>query len=299
MTLLKDENSLSRPTAAALGIFDGVHKGHRCVLDKALSFKNKGLVPVVFTFDVESITRKHGREYKYIYGEGQKCRILEDMGFEFVYSPEMQNLCDMNGEEFVRKILLEKLCVKVVVCGENFRFGKNAAWGAKELLEFGKRFGFEVLTESLAEEHGKICSSELVKSCLNDGNLEKLSEFGMEKYFILKPVITGNRIGRTINFPTINQAFGEHQLVPKKGVYATVTYIDGKTYRSITNIGVKPTVEKNAKPLAETHILDFSGDLYGRTIKVEFEGFIRGERKFSSLEELKKQINSDIDFVRG
>ena len=108
----------------------------------------------------------------------------------------------------------------------------------------------------------------------------------------------GNRIGRTLDFPTINQQFGEKQLVPKRGVYSTVTLIDNKTYRSITNIGVKPTVEKDIKPLAETHILDFSGNLYGKEIEVRFNKFIRDEKKFSSLDELKIQIKKDIEYVR-
>ena len=267
------ENSIAEPTAVALGIFDGVHAGHKLIIRKAVKCSEKGLVPAVFTFDVDSISQKHGKEYEYIFSENYKHKILENMGVKYTYSPKMTDICKMNGEEFAYRILYRKMNAKTVVCGENFRFGKNAGWSALELRKY-------------------------FITMLKEGKVDKLYTLGMGMYAVCSEVVGGNRIGRTLDFPTINQQFGEKQLVPKRGVYSTVTLIDNKTYNSITNIGVKPTVEKDIKPLAETHILDFSGNLYGKEIEVRFNKFIRDEKKFSSLDELKIQIKKDIEYVR-
>lgn len=292
------EKSIGEPTAAALGIFDGVHSGHKLIIRKAVGCSENGLAPAVFTFNVESIAQKHGKEYEYIFSESYKHKILENMGVKYIYSPEMAEMCHMNGEEFARRILAEKMNAKTVVCGKNFRFGKNAAWGVTDLCKFGKKYGFEVIAENLSGENGSAYSSEYYRTMLREGQVHKLYTLGMGKYAVYSKVVNGNRIGRTLDFPTINQQFGEKQLVPKRGVYSTVTLIGNKTYDSITNIGVKPTVERDIKPLAETHILDFSGDLYGKEIEVRFNKFIRDEKKFSSLDELKIQIKKDIEYVR-
>lgn len=292
------ENSIAEPTAVALGIFDGVHAGHKLIIRKAVKCSEKGLVPAVFTFDVDSISQKHGKEYEYIFSENYKHKILENMGVKYTYSPKMTDICKMNGEEFAYRILCRKMNAKTVVCGENFRFGKNAAWGVTELMKFGEKYGFEVIAESLTGENGTAYSSEYFRTTLKEGKVDKLYSLGMGMYAVCSEVVGGNRIGRTLDFPTINQQFGEKQLVPKRGVYSTVTLIGNKTYNSITNIGVKPTVEKDIKPLAETHILDFSGNLYGKEIEVRFNKFIRDEKKFSSLDELKIQIKKDIEYVR-
>lgn len=297
MTVI-NQNIIHEPSAVALGIFDGVHAGHKLIISKAVQCSEKGLVPAVFTFNVETIVQKHGKDYKYIFSENYKHKILENMGVKYTYSPAMQEICQMNGEEFVYRILCKKMNAKTVICGENFRFGKNAAWGVKELTEFGKIYGFEVIAEKLSGENGTAYSSEYFRRLLQEGKVDKLNTLGMGSYAVCSEVINGNHIGRTLDFPTVNQQFGEKQLVPKRGVYSTVTLIGNKVYNSITNIGVKPTVEKNIKPLAETHILDFSGDLYGKEIEVRFNKYIRNEKKFSSLDELKIQIKKDIECVR-
>lgn len=298
MTVITHSGMIPEPSAVALGIFDGIHAGHKLIIKKAVKCSENRLVPAVFTFDVESITQKHGKEYEYIFSENYKHKILENMGINYVYSPDMKEICQMTGEEFVSLILCKKMNAKTVVCGENFRFGKNAAWGAAELLKFGEKYGFNVIAENLMGENGTAYSSEYCRAMLKEGKVDKLYTLGMEMYAVCSEVVSGNRIGRTLDFPTINQQFGKKQLVPKRGVYSTVTLIDNKAYNSITNIGVKPTVEKNIRPLAETHILDFSGDLYGKVIEVRFNGFIRDEKKFSSLDELKIQIKKDIEYVR-
>ncbi len=284
--------------AAALGIFDGVHAGHREIISAAVRLKEKCLVPAVFTLDTQSVKRKHGKPFEYIYTNRQKLKLLGELGIEYAYSPSFDSIRDMDGEEFAAEILAKRLKAGAAICGENFRFGKNASCGAEELVSFGKKYGFEVKVISLKKYNGKVFSSELFRSMLREGRVLELLGMGLAPYFIDAEVIEGNRIGRTLNFPTINQRFESGQLVPRKGVYHSHVNINGICCEAITNVGVKPTVEKDIAPLAETHILDYSGDLYGESVRVALRCFIRDEQKFASVEELKRQVDADIEYVR-
>ncbi|MBQ3566327.1 MAG: bifunctional riboflavin kinase/FAD synthetase [Oscillospiraceae bacterium] len=290
--------TIKEKTAVALGIFDGVHLGHRLILDTAKTFSEKGMKFAVFTFKTASVEIKHGKPYEYLYTENQKNHILENLGAEYICSPDISAIKNMSGEQFAKEILAEKMNAGAVVCGENFRFGKDASCGAEDIVAFGKKYGFEVIVCKTLEKNGEKISSGKIKDYLKNGELSKANELLGERYFILGEVVTGNRLGRTISFPTINQLFEEKQVVPKKGAYASSTEIYEKEYCAITNIGVKPTVESNIKPLAETHIIDFGSDIYGKTIKTEFIEFLREEKKFPSLEHLKEQILSDLNTAK-
>lgn len=288
MTTIKLNDRIPQKTAIALGIFDGVHCGHCLIINKACNY---GLAPAVFTFRSESVKFKHGKPFEYIYTNNQKLHHFEKMGVEYVFSPDFDDIKNMTGEEFARDILVKCMNAGVVVCGDNFRFGKNASCGIEELEIFGLKYGFSVEVVKLRKND---FSSEKFRIMLKNGELSKEN-----LYIFYGKVVHGNQIGRTINFPTINQGYSNGQLVPKYGVYFTKTIIDGISYNSITNVGVKPTIVGERLPLAETHILDFSGDLYGRDIEVEFCKFIRLEMKFSSVDALKNQISRDIAEVRS
>lgn len=288
MTVITLNNRIPEKTAVALGIFDGVHCGHRLIISHACDY---GYFPAVFTFRTESVKVKHGKPFEYICTNDQKLHNFAKMGVEYVLSPDFDDIRNMTGEEFIKNILVGCMNVGAVVCGDNFRFGKDASCGVEELEFFGEKYGFLVEVTKLKEND---FSSEKFRTMLRNGELSKENP-----YILYGEVVHGNQIGRTINFPTLNQNYATGQLVPKYGVYFTRTEIDGIMYNSITNVGVKPTIAGERLPLAETHILDFSGDLYGRNIEVEFCKFIRPEMKFSSVEELKKQISRDIAEVRS
>lgn len=286
---------MSIKTAVALGLFDGIHTGHRLILSKALAYPE--YKPAVFTFNTESVKFKHGKDFEYIYPNSRKLDIIRSMGIDYIESPDFGELRNMDGEEFVRKILIEKMNAGIVVCGENFRFGKDASYNADNLYNLGKKYNFKTEIIKLAEKSGNApISSAFIRKLLKQGDISSLSELGFN-YAIKNTVVQGNKIGRTIDFPTINQHFGECQLVPRKGVYETTSIINNLPYKSITNIGVKPTVENNINPLAETHIINYSGDLYGKNIEVIFRRFIRDEKKFQSVEKLREQISIDINSV--
>lgn len=290
--------TIKEKTAVALGIFDGVHLGHRLILNTAKSFSEKEMKFAVFTFKTASVETKHGMLYEYLYTENQKNDIMEKLGADYIYSPDISSIKNMSGEQFAKEILAGKMNAGAVVCGENFRFGKDASCGAEDIEKFGKKYGFDVTVCKTLEKNGEKISSGKIRDYLRNGELSKANELLGEEYFVLGEVVTGNRLGRTISFPTLNQLFEERQVVPKKGAYATSTEIYGKKYCAVTNIGVKPTVESNIKPLAETHVLDFSGDIYGKTVKTEFIGFLREEKKFPSLEHLKEQIQNDLNTAK-
>ncbi len=283
------------PTAVALGLFDGVHLGHRKVLDLVRAQSENGLKPTVFTFATESVGIKHDALLNYLYPTAQKCGILHALGMERVFHPPFAEICSLSGEAFVQTILLDRFSAAYVCCGRDFRFGKDAAWNVQDLQGFGAQYGFAVdIAEDVLFE-GSPVSSSCIRRCLLEGDIARANALLGAPYTIEQEVVHGAQLGRTIGFPTINQVFAEGQLVPKFGVYASETTVDGVKYPSLTNIGMKPTVKYDGLPLAETYVVDFAGDLYGKTLQVELCQFLRGERKFASVAELTAQMHRDLE----
>ena len=265
------------------------------MIDAALAQRENGLTATVFTFEPECVLRKSGGSSGYIYTRTEKEILLrEQIGVGDIVSPPFEQLCSLSGEKFTRGVLSGQLNAAYVCCGDDFRFGRNAACGARELTDYGRRYGFAVEVVSPVEYGGSAVSSSRIRELLQSGDITAANELLGSAYFINATVTDGNHIGRTIDFPTINQEFAEGQLVPRYGVYSTHANVGGRVLPSVTNVGVKPTVGGVDRPLAETHIIGYSGDLYGKNVDVCFSGFIRPERKFGSLDELKAQIAADI-----
>lgn len=281
-----------RKKSVALGIFDGVHLGHRAVMKMT---ENSG-VPAVFTFNNTSLHAKQGRSIEYIYTDEQKAALIRSLGIRKIFSRNFSDIRDMSGSEFAKNIIVRKLGADSVACGRDFRFGRNASCGINELVVLGREYGFEVRVAEDVLCNGSPVSSGRIRSLLSQGDVTAAAELLGRSYMISGRIVHGRQIGRTLDFPTVNQLFSEGQLVPRFGVYASSVIIDRRHYESVTNIGVKPTIEGERSPLAETHIIGFSGDLYGRELDVELRGFIRPEVKFNSLDELKEQISQDISY---
>lgn len=286
-------------TAVALGLFDGVHLGHRAVLDAVCAQRANGLTPSVFTFEPESVLRKSSGSAGFIYGMAEKSEILRGCGIENICVPHFDDVCGLSGEEFVKNILRSEMNAAFVSCGRDFRFGFKASCGVDELRKFGKIYGFEVDTVDDVMRGGEKVSSSIIRRLISEGDIKKADRFLAQPYMILREVVHGAALGHTIGFPTINQLFSKGQLVPKFGVYASMTKTDGGWKRSMTNIGIKPTVNYSGTPLAETFITDFSGDVYGRALQVVLTDFIRPEMKFPSVDALKKQISADITAIKS
>ena len=285
-------------TYAALGLFDGVHLGHRAVLGRACERHREGLVPVAFTFPPETAAGKSGGEAGYIYGEKLKHRLMKECGIVDIICPPFDEVRGLTGEEFARDILAGRMNAVSVCCGSDFRFGRGASCGTDELKKFGERFGFRVNIVPDVGLGGETVSSSRIRELLTQGDIVRANELLGEPYTICAPVAHGSEIGRTIGYPTANQLFEVGQLVPRAGAYVSETLVDGTWRRSMTNIGVKPTVGYDGRPLAETYITDFSGDIYGSELNVRLLEFIRPEERFGSVEELREQIAADIEKCR-
>ena len=283
----------SQPTAVALGVFDGVHLGHRAVLHTALQLCRDGEnIPCVFTFRKEEIISKKGA--KYLYPFDMRCDMMSECGIRRFYCPSFAEMQAMSGRDFAKDILHEGMNAAHICCGKNFRFGASASCDAHDLEQLGTEFGFQVHIVDDVQRDGMTVSSTEIRKLLSNGEIEKANQFLGEPYRIYQEVSHGAQLGRTIGFPTINQLFREGQLVPRFGVYASETSVNGRWYPSLTNIGMKPTVNYAGLPLAETYIREFSGDLYGKPLTVRLLRFIRPEMKFSSVEELHKQMTKDL-----
>ncbi len=280
-------------TAVALGYFDGLHLGHIGVITAALNQHH--LKPAVFTFNCDTTLPKFHNPEDIISFEN-KCELMRRVGVEYLYAPDFAEVCGYPAEEFISEILVKKLNAGFACCGRNFRFGKGGSGTPEILKELGKRYGIEVEIVPDVCHNGELISSTHIRELIREGDIEQANTLlGYDLWYRL-PVIHGNHIGKTLDFPTINQIIPETNIIPRYGAYKSFVDIDGRHYRGITNIGVKPTVTERhdgSGAVMETHIIGFDGDLYGQNISVSLVSFIRPEQKFSTLDELKKQLSLD------
>ncbi len=285
-------------TAVALGLFDGVHLGHRAVIGAAVAQKKNGLVPAVFTFSTHNSAPCSKGKLLYICTDSDRLSLFEALGVEIVFMPEFEEIKAQTASEFVEDTLAGRFKAGFVSCGFNFHFGAYGVGNTEMLLRqcAARKIGVNV-SDPLCADGGTISSTRIRKLILS-GDMETASDLLSENYFISGIVVRGEMLGRKLGFPTANQEIAPDRVVPKHGVYLTVTEIDGISYPSITNVGVKPTIAGVRRPLAETHILDFNSDLYGRKIKVLFLRFMREEKKFADLSALKAQIDSDKESAK-
>ena len=280
--------TISRPTAVALGRFDGVHTAHRKVICAAA--KEKGLSPTVFTFCDNPGKTSHAL----LSTEEEKQALISACGIEILVNATFASVKDMSAEEFVRDVLCKNLGAKSIFCGYNYRFGKGAQADVETLRKLCATHGISVTCTDEFITKGMSVSSTTIRNLLSEGNVKSASELLGRNYTLSGEVIHGNALGRTIQIPTLNIEPRKEKQLPLFGVYATRTAIDGKTYKSITNIGIKPTVGSDT-PTVETYLLEAQGDFYCKSAKVELVEFLRKEQKFSSLEELKSAIAKDIE----
>lgn len=291
---------LQPASAVALGLFDGVHIGHRAVLAAAVACQADGLTPAAFTMQTTSVRIKRGEPLRYLYPDDTKQQLLTAAGIQTVVSPPFPEIAAMDGETFCRVYLHNQMHAKKLFCGRDFRFGNRAAWGVADLAAFGETFGFTVELIDAVEQDGAVISSSRIRQLLLDGKIQQANRLLGAPYQISGIIQHGAALGRTIQFPTINLSLAPEQLVPLYGVYRAKVYLkDGSVWNGVTNIGTKPTVSNACIPVAETHLLGFQGDLYGQFCRIELLDFLRKEQKFSGLDELKAAIADNIRTVQA
>ena len=290
----------NEPTVVTLGKFDGIHRGHQKLLDAVhKEAKSRGLQTALFTFDISPQTMIGISKYRVIMTNDEKRDLAQSFDIEIMIEcPFTEELRNMEAEDFVEKILVGRLNAKAIVIGDDFGFGKGRKGTPEFLRDRAGKYGFTVDVIEKEKDGDRDISSTYVREELVLGHIEKANELLGYEFFVKGEVVHGMHIGTGLGFPTINMIPDKEKILPPNGVYATVTDIDGESYRSITNIGTKPTVEgKNLG--VETFIYDFEGSLYGKKAYVKLLRFIRPEKKFSSVEELKKQVDRDIEAGRN
>lgn len=286
------------PTAVALGNFDGIHLGHRQVIAPVLDNDGQSRATVV-TFSPHPKEFFSGEPRSLLTPQEEKVLYLEEIGVEqLVLLPFNRELASLTPQQFVEEILVNQLQARQVSVGADFCFGYKRTGNAEVLKEIAATFGIGVTIVPLLKFHGTRISSSAIREALLSGHLDTANRMLGRSYRLIGQVVAGQQIGRTIGFPTANLQLLEDKLVPCRGVYGVrVSGVGTEPILGVMNIGNRPTVNGLSQTI-EVHLFDWSGDLYGRTLSVELQEFIRPEQKFASLDDLKAQIHADCETAR-
>jgi len=297
----KDRPRDDRPTVVTVGMFDGVHRGHRMLFERCFEeAKRLQSRSAVVTFDPHPLEVLAPDKAPCILTTlEQRLGLFEDAGFDVaLVLPFNKALAQLSPFEFAREALVEELHVRKVLVGEDFRFGHDRAGNVATLGEIGAQEGFEAEAVGLlGGDEGKISSSD-VRLLLREGLVEAASSLLGRGYRLAGEVVAGDKRGRTLGFPTANIKPSPHACLPALGVYAGWWCWDGKRLPAAINVGVRPTFKQDDPPLTEVYVLDFEGDLYGAHGEVEFTARLRPELKFESVDALIEQMNEDVARTR-
>jgi riboflavin kinase/FMN adenylyltransferase len=278
-----------KSTCVAFGSFDGVHIGHQAVINKLLDISKQGLTPVILSFEYDETLLN---EKKILSTWAEKQYLLSENGPEVMisYKIDQQNK-DTSPERFIKDILVDKLGAKVIVAGTDH-------CNIIALRECAAKYGYTLVECETILADGEPVTSERIAKELAEGTLQKANQLLGHPYLIMGQVMHGKALGRTVGMPTANLGFSEYKQLPAYGVYGALTKIDGKNVKGLTNIGKRPSVDNYNYVTIETFLLDYSGDLYDRTIAFEIHRYIRGVIKFNNLDEVRAQVNLDIESIK-
>lgn len=296
-----DEIRDIEPCCVALGNFDGVHAGHQALILRAVEkAKERNLKSGVFSFSTHPKNLFAGKNVvKNIIYQEEKAALIEKLGVDYLFNvPFTRMVAQMEPVEFIDDLLVDRMQMKEAFCGFNYRFGYKAAGNPEILRQEGLRKGFHVNEIPPVTIDGDVVSSTLIRGLIKAGEVEECEKYLGRRYSIGGEVVVGNKLGRTIGFPTSNITIDETMVTPPNGVYITYCIYNGHKYPSVTNVGVKPTIGSFKKNM-ETHIFDFNKELYGKHIRVEFLKMTRDEVKFSGVEELAAQIVQDCETAKA
>jgi len=287
--------NILRPTVLTLGVFDGLHLGHQRIMQKVVErAKAVGAHATAITFDPHPRAVLHPESAPPLLQTlDQRLANFEVLGVEqAIVIPFDRDFAAQSAEDFISEIIRDRLHAKEVYLGKGFAFGRARAGKIELLRKISSELGFVADEVDEVRLRGQRISSSRIRELLATGNVNLVRRMLGRPYGVEGVIIRGDRRGHTIGFPTAN-LHPHNRVIPKFGVYATATLIDGTWRRSITNIGVRPTFGADAEPSIESYIFDFDGDLYGDVLRVRFLHRIRDERKFSGIDELKAQIERD------
>lgn len=293
--------NILRPTLLTLGVFDGLHLGHQRIMQTVVARANEvGATATAITFDPHPRAVLHPESAPPLLQTlDQRLANLEVLGIEQTIVVKFdREFASQPAEDFLRNIVHDRLHAREVYLGQGFAFGRDRDGDIGLLGKMGRELGFVADEVEEVQIRGQRISSSRIRNLLDDGRVNLARRMLGRPYGVEGVIIRGNRRGHTIGFPTANLK-PHNRVIPRYGVYATATLVDGVWRKSITNIGVRPTFENTQEPSIETYIFDFDGDLYGDSIRVRFLHRIRDERKFSGIEELKAQIERDTAIAKN
>ncbi|MGC4020207.1 MAG: bifunctional riboflavin kinase/FAD synthetase [Muricomes sp.] len=278
-------------TAVTLGKFDALHRGHQKLIHRIQAYaQNKDVKSVVFAFDINKevlLTNQERRKH------------LENQVDCLIQCPFTEEIREMEAETFIEKILVEKLHASYIAVGTDFHFGHNKRGDVEMLAKYAGEYDYELEIVGKERLDDKEISSTHVRTALAEGDVELANLLLGYPYHISGIVEHGQRLGRTLGFPTMNVVPPKRKIVPRFGVYACKVWVDKTVFTGIGNIGMRPTVTDEKRILLEVFVFDYDGDAYGKDITVEFCAFERPEEKYDTIEELKRQVDLDIAFGRA
>ena len=301
MIVLNKDSILDKSISSyvALGSFDGIHKGHLTLINKVVDLaKRDGNSSVIYTFEnhPRSVLNKNNSP-KMLTDNKSKLMLFHDYGLDIVYFEKFdKDFMKLSPEEFI-KYICDKFKIKGIVVGFNYRFGYKNMGDVELLNNLAEKYNFKLYVLPPYKCGETVVSSTKIREAISNGKVEKAKKMLNRAYSLKGKVVYGKQLGRTMGFPTANLEFEKNILLPKEGVYYTVVMVNNNIYKGITSIGNNPTFSAD-KITVETYILDFESDIYGINIEVFFEKRIRGMIKFSSMKELKEQLEKDKNFAR-
>lgn len=296
--IIDPKQPLDFQTSAGIGNFDGLHLGHKKIIDvvKRRSEENSTRSCVI-TFDPHPQKVLGRKEVSLIFPLERRFKMLESTGIDAVICLNFtRKLSKVSAEDFVKDILLERLRIKDIVVGPGFSFGHKRKGNVDLLRSVGETHGFNTVVAEAARVDDRVVSSSAIRNLVRDGEISESNRFFGYDYYIEGVVVEGEKRGRKLGFPTVNLDT-EWEILPRPGVYATYVKLSDGFHGSITNIGIRPTFEES-KLTVETHIFDFNDDLYGKEVRINFVERLRDEKRFESVDKLVEQINQDIVAVR-
>ncbi|MFT3794767.1 bifunctional riboflavin kinase/FAD synthetase [Flavobacterium sp.] len=291
--------SSARKTIVTLGTFNGVHIGHKKIIEKLLqSAAETGSESLILTFFPHPrMVLQESSEIQLLNTLEEKIKLLENSGLDnLIIHPFDEAFSRLTAEEFVSKILVEKFNIRKIIIGHDHRFGRNRTANIDDLIVFGQTYGFEVEQISAQEIDAVSVSSTKIRNALLEGNISLANEYLGYPYLLTGTVVKGKQLGRTIGFPTANLHIAEnYKLIPKIGVYVVQSVLEGKIVYGMMSIGTNPTVGGDSLTI-EVYFFDFGADLYGQKIEISILDYIRDEEKFASVDLLKEKLYQDMDY---
>lgn len=288
----------AKKTVITLGTFDGVHIGHRKILEKVTQNTENGKYEsLVLTFFPHPRMVLQGQsEVKLLNTISEKIELLEKIGIQnLVIHPFDESFSRLTAEEFVKNVLINQFNIQKIIIGHDHRFGRNRTANIDDLISFGKQYNFEVEQISVQEIKDVSISSTKIRKALTEGNMALANEYLGYNYFLTGTILKGKQLGRTIGFPTANLKIEEdYKLIPRNGAYVVKSIFNEKTVFGMMNIGYNPTLGEGNLSI-EIHYFDFDADLYDQKIAVSLLEYLRPEKKFDSVSLLKEQLEKDVD----